>query len=185
MGNTSRYGWAWPEVGDPPNTSLHIKTALQAVESTVGTIDDALAAAFGIEVRANANQGPIGAGAGAVKLTFGAVAVPAAGGTGFAGSNTVTVPVAGRYSMYAAASTGFAAGNNFGVGIHGTSAPPAGTPWLASPTFATGQTDAFACATRFLAAGTQLCAYVYNNGSAITLNPATNKPAEFIVWKVG
>ncbi len=183
MGNTARYGWGWPETFDPPNLSLYIKNLAQAVESTLGATDDAAAAAYGIEVRANANQSA-GAGAGAVKLTFGSVTVPAAGGTGWAGNNTVTIPVTGKYSVYAAASTGFAANNNFGVGIHGTSAPAAGTPWLASPLFASGQTDAFVCVTRTFTAGTQLCAWLYNNGSAITLNPTTNKPAEFIVWKV-
>jgi hypothetical protein len=183
MGNTSRYGWVYPEVGDPPNTSLHVKNALNAVEATVGGLDDAAAAAYGIEVRANANQNIV-ASSGANKLTFGAVTTPAAGGTGWTGNNTVTIPVSGRYACYASGSTAFAAGNNFGVAIHGAAAPAAGTPWLASPLFSTGQTDSFAAVTRWFPAGTQLCAWIYNNGSAFTLNPTANKPAEFIVWKV-
>ncbi|GAB3154298.1 hypothetical protein GCM10027258_57950 [Amycolatopsis stemonae] len=44
MGNTSRYGWPYPEVTDPPNTALHIKNALQAQEPTVGALADAVAA---------------------------------------------------------------------------------------------------------------------------------------------
>ncbi|MEV6876243.1 hypothetical protein [Amycolatopsis sp. NPDC051128] len=183
MGNTGRYGWGWPETFDPPNLSLYIKNLAQAAEATVGGIEDAAAAAYGIEVRATANQNIV-ASSGATKLTFGSVTTPAAGGTGWTGNNTVTIPVSGRYSCYTAASTAFAAGNNFGVAIHGTTAPAAGTPWLASPLFSNGQTDSFAAVTRWLAAGTQLCAWIYNNGSAFTLNPSVNKPAEFIVWKV-
>ncbi|WIY05468.1 hypothetical protein QRX60_17055 [Amycolatopsis mongoliensis] len=45
MGNTARYGWAFPEVTDPPNTSLHLKNLAQAVESTVGGLDDTAGAA--------------------------------------------------------------------------------------------------------------------------------------------
>lgn len=45
MGNTARYGWAYPEITDPPNTSLHIKNAINAIESTVGGLDDTAGAA--------------------------------------------------------------------------------------------------------------------------------------------
>ncbi|MEV6646059.1 hypothetical protein [Amycolatopsis sp. NPDC051371] len=45
MGNTSRYGWAYPETVDPPNTALHLKNALTAVETTVGGLDDTAGAA--------------------------------------------------------------------------------------------------------------------------------------------
>ncbi|WP_290055669.1 hypothetical protein [Amycolatopsis solani] len=183
MGNTPRYGWAYPESFDPPATNLHIRDALLGAEATVGALDDAVAAAYGIEVRANAVQN-IPASNGANKLTFGSVTQPAAGGTGWSGNNTVTIPVSGRYHCYASASTAFASGNNFGVGIHGIAAPSAGTPWLASPLFSNGQTDSFASVTRWFAAGTQLCAWIYNNGAAFALNPSTFKPAEFIVWKV-
>jgi hypothetical protein len=45
MGNTARYGWGYPEVTDSPNLSLYVKNLANAVETTVGTIDDAVAAA--------------------------------------------------------------------------------------------------------------------------------------------
>lgn len=41
MGNTARYGWAFPEVTDPPNTSLHLKNLAQAVETTLGQVTTA------------------------------------------------------------------------------------------------------------------------------------------------
>lgn len=44
MGNTSRYGWGYPEVLDPPNISLYVKNLAQAVEATLGAIEDRLAA---------------------------------------------------------------------------------------------------------------------------------------------
>lgn len=141
------------------------------------------AARVGGEWQANANQS-IGAGAGAVKLTFGGVRIPAQGGVTLTGSNTVNIAVDGLYNIYAAAGAPFNASNNFGVGIYGTGGgPTAGQAWYAAPHFASGQTEAMCSATRFFAAGTQLCAYLYNNGVALTLNPTTSRVAEFVVWR--
>ena len=182
MGNTARYGWAYPELVDPPNTALHLKNLAQAVESTVGAVDDRVAALIGVEVRANANQA-ITASSGANKLTFGSVAQPANGVT-WTGNNTATTLSAGLYSCYVSASTAFAAGNNFAVAVGGSVAPGAGVPWYSGPLVASGQTDSFTMVTRWFPAGTALCAWLYNNGSAITLNPTVQRSAEFIVWKV-
>ncbi|NBH01930.1 hypothetical protein [Amycolatopsis sp. SID8362] len=44
MGNTGRYGWGYPEVTDPPNLSLYVKNLALAVETTLGAIEDRLAA---------------------------------------------------------------------------------------------------------------------------------------------
>ncbi|GHG97544.1 hypothetical protein ACFORH_42950 [Amycolatopsis roodepoortensis] len=43
MGATSRYGWPYPELYDPPNTAAHIKAALESVEATTGALDDTVA----------------------------------------------------------------------------------------------------------------------------------------------
>ncbi|RSD22011.1 hypothetical protein [Amycolatopsis eburnea] len=140
------------------------------------------ASKVGGEWTANANQS-ITANSGANKLTFGGVRIPANGVT-LTTSNTVNIAVDGNYSIYAAAGAAFNAGNNFGVGIYGTGgAPAAGQSWYAAPHFASGQTEAACSATRFFAAGTQLCAYLYNNGNALTLNPTTGRVAEFAVWR--
>jgi len=137
---------------------------------------------IGGEFLANANQS-IGAGAGAVALTFGGVRIPANGVT-LTGSNTVNILTDGTYNIYAAAGAAFNASNNFGVGIYGTGgAPGAAQSWWAAPHFAAGATEAACSAKRFFAAGTSLRAYLYNNGAALTLNPTTGRVAEFAVWR--
>ncbi|MEV4053043.1 hypothetical protein AB0J55_17810 [Amycolatopsis sp. NPDC049688] len=140
------------------------------------------ASRIGGEWLANATQS-IGSGAGAVKLTFGGVRIPANGVT-LTGGNTVNITTDGTYNIYAAAGAAFNASNNFGVGIYGTGGGPgAGQSWWAAPHFSSGTTEAACSAKRFFAAGTQLCAYLYNNGAALSLNPTTGRVAEFAVWR--
>ncbi len=134
-----------------------------------------------LEVRANANQ-PLANASGANKLTLATVVRNL--GITWSGNNTAAIPVDGRYALYCSAATSFAAGNNYGAAIHGPVAPGAGTAWYSAPSFSGGTTDTFTATTRWFAAGTQICPYVYNNGSAVTLNPASPRPAEFIIHKV-
>lgn len=134
-----------------------------------------------LEVRANANQ-TLANASGANKLTLATVVRNL--GIPWSGNNTATLPADGQYAIYCSAAAIFAAGNNFGAAIHGTSAPAAGTAWHSSPAFNTGTTDTFTSNTRWFAAGTQICPYAYNNGSAVTLNPASPRPAEFIIHKI-
>lgn len=133
---------------------------------------------IGVEWLATATQAMA---VGANKLTFST----ASGGNGIVltGGNTATLTYGGKYAIYASASKAFNAGNNFGVGIHAASAPAAGARWFSSPSFSSGATDVSTANTRYFVAGQVLCAYLYNNGSAFTLDPAS-RPAEFVIWKV-
>jgi hypothetical protein len=177
MGNTSRYGWPWPEVLDPPNLSLYIKNAMQAAETTVGALDDKVnAAAIGGEMVANAAQSLTTGGA--VRLSFGAVIQPANGIT-WNGTNTWTIVTAGVYSVYAQARKSIAAAGD-ALHIGGTTYTDATLviPGLAT----TGYGDVFVSGTRYFAAGTNLCAWYYS--ASATANTFTTRYPMFCVWKV-
>ncbi|HET6291026.1 MAG TPA: hypothetical protein VFG15_30315 [Amycolatopsis sp.] len=64
MGATSRYGWNYPEIGDPPNTAAHLRALAESVEATLGVLDDKLTVLSGIAFRRiagsirTANVGP-------------------------------------------------------------------------------------------------------------------------------
>ncbi|MEV8610115.1 hypothetical protein AB0383_19685 [Amycolatopsis sp. NPDC051373] len=135
---------------------------------------------IGLAARASATQN-IAAG-GLSFLNVGSAYRPAAGIT-WNGSNQATVVTAGKYSMYCGVSTGFINGANYSCCIVGAAAPGAGTAYVAAPTFSTNTTDSSVAATRWLAAGTVIRPAIYNNAAAFTLNPTTQKPAEFEIWR--
>lgn len=183
MGNTSRYGWAYPEVTDPPNTALHLKTAEQAIEATVGGIDDALAAfmvpsaPIGGEVVATGTAQNLAAGSN--KLVFASVAV-ALNGVTWTGNDTFTVGSAGVYSVYAQCRKNAAAVQD-AMAI--TTAPYAdATLVIPGVSSSGGYGDVFVSGTVYLPAGTQLSAYYYNGGSSA--QTYTTRYPKFKVWKV-
>ncbi|MEV8615696.1 hypothetical protein AB0383_48725 [Amycolatopsis sp. NPDC051373] len=136
---------------------------------------------IGLAARANATQ-TIAAG-GLTFLNVTSAYKPATGIT-WNGSNQATVVTAGIYSMYCGVSNGFLAGANYSCCIVGATAPGAGIAYVAAPTFSTTTTDSSVSTTRWLAAGTVIRPAIYNNASAFTLNPTTQKPAEFEMWRV-
>jgi hypothetical protein len=182
MGNTARYGWAYPEVTDPPNTALHLKNAEQAIEATVGGIDDALAAhiaaaPIGGEVKATGTGQTLAAGSN--KLIFASTLV-APNGITWNGSDTWTIVTAGVYSVYAQCRKNAAAVQD---SMAVTTAPYNDATLLVPGLSSSGgYGDVFVSGTVYLAAGTQLSAYFYNGGSSAAA--VTTRYPMFKVWKV-
>ncbi len=127
MGNTSRYGWAYPEVTDPPNTALHLKNAEQAIEATVGGLDDTLAALMSVAVTSVAS------------ITTSATGISGVVGTEIMGDTlTASGLVSGAtYRVtYTAVMTGTVNGNYFEVRLRyaaGASVTPGGTSFRVIP----------------------------------------------------
>lgn len=177
MGNTSRYGWGYPEVTDPPNLSLYVKNLAQAVETTVGGLDDAAAAAaIGGEWK-DARTTPALA-VGANKLQF-STNVVAPNGLTFNGTDTWTVVTTGLYSAFC--QLRITANQNGGI-VMGATAYSDATHYLPFLGF-TGGPDYGLSGTVKLTAGQQFCFYFYDNGSATTINNALRN-AMAKIWKV-
>jgi hypothetical protein len=182
MGTTARYGWPYPEVTDPPNTSLHLKNAEQAIETTVGGVADALAAfiataPIGGEVVASGSAQTLAAGSN--KLVFASVAV-ALNGVTWTGNDTFTVGSGGVYSVYAQCRKNAAAVQD-AMAI--TTAPYADSTLLVPGLSSSGgYGDVFVSGTVYLAAGTPLSAYYYNGGSSAATY--TTRYPKFKIWKV-
>lgn len=177
MGATSRYGWPYPELFDPPNTAAHIKAALEGAEATVGALDDKVnAAPVGGEMIANATQSLTNGGA--VRLSFAAVAQPANGIT-WNGSNTWTVVTPGVYAVYAQARKSVAAAQD---AMHITGTTYSDATLIIPGLSTTGYGDVFVSGARYFAAGTNLCAWYYS-GSPTADTVSTRRPI-FSVWKV-
>jgi hypothetical protein len=177
MGNTSRYGWAYPEVTDPPNTALHLKNLANAVETTVGALTDSVAAAavpVGGEWAANAAQSLVSGTA--TKLTF-PTNTQASNGITFNGTDTWTIGTSRPYNIYAQCRKSIAAsGDSMAV----TTAPYSDATLLLPGMATTGYGDVFVSGTIWLAAGTQISCYYYS-GSA-TANSVTTRFAKFKIW---
>lgn len=119
---------------------------------------------------------------GANTLTFGST-IQAANGITWNGSNQFTVITAGVYAVSAFAKVPFVSGNSWSMSIAGASYPTTGPGELTGDDFSAGTTDISNSATRFLAAGAKVSAYLYNNGASAALAFAA-RAAEFSVWKV-
>jgi hypothetical protein len=161
---------------DNPTTLGRITTA----ESNITTLQ-AYATAIGGEYRASAQQS---LATGAVKLTFGTT-VRAAAGITWNGTDTFTVVTAGTYSFGAFAKIPLVTSNSAAISIvSGTTYPSTGTGQLTGEDFSYNTTDISCGATRYLAAGTNVTCWLYNNASATNTAFAT-RPAEFFIWRVG
>ncbi|MFI6308499.1 hypothetical protein ACIBCH_41955 [Amycolatopsis thailandensis] len=176
MGATSRYGWAYPELFDPPNTAAHIKTALENVEATVGALDDKVATPIGGEWR-DARSNPA-LNTGANKLVFATNVVPANGLT-FNGTDTWQCQTSGPYAFFGQLRSN--AGVNGGICVGATSYSDAThiVPFLGF----TNGTDYAVSGVANLTVGQQFCFYFYNNGAATSINNGLRN-AMAKVWRL-
>lgn len=131
---------------------------------------------IGGEFRANAAQS---LATGATKLTFATTLRNT--GIVVSGNNTFRVPFDGLYSMGGFCKNEFPTLSSASFSIGGTSY---GAPMYSGDTFSSATTDVSNSCTRYLAANTDVCAYVYNNDTARNTNFAV-RPAEFYIWRVG
>lgn len=176
MGATSRYGWNYPEIGDPPNTAAHLRALAEAVEATLGVVDDKVnAAPIGGEWRASATQNLV---TGVNKLQVPTVVRPPNGIT-FNGTDTWTVITPGVYSLWGQLRSNALVngGIAFGAPVYAD-----GTHILPFNSFSGGN-DYGNGGGVYLAAEQQFCAYFYNNNGATSTNHGL-RPAQVKIWKV-
>ena len=160
---------------DNPTTLGRITTA----ESNITTLQ-AYATVIGGEYRASAQQS---LAIGANKLQFGTT-IQAAAGITWNGVDAFTVVTAGRYSFGAFVKIPVVTNNSAAISIvSGTTYPSTGVGQLTGEDFSYSTTDIACGATRFLAAGTVITCWVYNNTGATNTNFAA-RPAEFFCWRV-
>jgi hypothetical protein len=161
---------------DNPTTLGRITTA----ETNIGTLQ-AYATVIGGEYRASAQQS---LAVGANKMQFGTT-IQAATGITWNGVDAFTVVTAGRYAFGAFAKIPVVANNSASISIvSGTTYPSTGTGQLTGEDFSYSTTDISCSATRFLAAGTSITCWIYNNSGA-TNTAFSTRPAEFFCWRVG
>jgi hypothetical protein len=153
---------------------------ITTAETNITTLQ-AYATVIGGEYRASAQQS---LAVGANKMQFGTT-IQAATGITWNGTDAFTVVTAGRYAFGAFAKIPVVANNSASISIvSGTTYPSTGTGQLTGEDFSYSTTDISCSATRFLAAGTSITCWIYNN-SASTNTAFSARPAEFFCWRVG
>ena len=179
-GTTPVYGFPYQSLADSPNGATLGQAGFTAVENKIVTMDATLAALVtptpvGGEQRANAVQV---LATGANKLTLPTATVAAAGIT-WNGTNMFTVTASGVYAM--SAELYMTVGTSGAVFLGNTSATlTTGVYQLGH--FTTGPSSGVSC-TRYLAAGSTICAYGYMNSGPNSTLFATY-PATLSVWRV-
>lgn len=186
-GTTANWAIPYGLLTDPPNGAAQTQAAAERIDTLFSGADGRLTILEtrtdlnGGEVRASAAQSlPSGAG---TKLTFGTVVRTPTGIT-WNGTDTWTLLEDGVYSVYAQARKNANTGaNGDAMSVSGTSYSD-GTLVFPGMASAVGFGDMFVSGTRWLAAGTQLCAYYYNGAAAANATLFATRPPFFSVWRV-
>ena len=179
-GTTPVYGFRYQTLSDSPNGATLGQNGFTDVENKIVTMDAAIStlqapAPVGGEQRANALQA---LATGNNKLTLPTATVAAAGIT-WNGTNQFTVTASGVYSM--SAELYLTVGTSAAVFL-GNATATLTTNVYQLGHFGAGPSYGVST-TRYLAAGSTICAYAYNNAGAINTLFATY-PCSLSVWRV-
>lgn len=183
MGTTPQYGIPYPQLSDAPNGPTQMQALATQVEASLSPVD-AKATSLDVANRKAGGEWRASAGVtlvtGSNKLAF-PTNVVASSNITFNGTDTWTINESGVYVMHLQLRT-TAANQDGALAVSGTSYSD-GTLLFPGTALRSLWGDFGHSPCGYIAAGTQICAYFYNNAANTTTNFAT-RPPMFKIWRV-